>query len=62
MDTDKYMTIGSMVLAGILTLLFLLDLAIKVPFSRASLVLDIMMVIGGAFVLWQGYEAYREIA
>lgn len=56
------MCIGAMVVAGLLTLLFLLDAALGVPFGRSSLVLDILFIIGGAFILWQSYDTYREFS
>jgi hypothetical protein len=62
METERVMCLASMIVAGLLTLIFLLDLALGVPFSRASLALDILIPIGGAFVLWQGYDTYRELA
>lgn len=61
METDKILCYASLGGAGLVTLIFLLDLATKFPFGRASLVLDILFVLGGALVLWQGYETYREI-
>jgi hypothetical protein len=37
----------------------LLDLGLAV-FGRMIL-LDIMVILSGAFVLWQGFETYREL-
>ena len=62
METEKVLCWVAMVIAGLLTLTFLLDAAIKFPFGRASLLLDILFIIGGAFVLWQSIETYREVA
>jgi hypothetical protein len=62
METEKVLCWVAMVIAGLLTLIFLLDAAVKFPFGRASLVLDILFVIGGALVLWQGIDTYRELA
>jgi hypothetical protein len=62
METEKILCMGAMIVAGLLTLLFLLDAALGIPFSRASIVLDVLFIIGGAFVLWQGYMTYRELA
>lgn len=61
METEKVLCYASLVLAGLVTLIFLLDLAVGLPFGRASVVLDVLFIIGGAFVLWQGYETYREL-
>lgn len=62
METEKVLCWAAMIIAGLLTLIFLLDAALGLPFGRASLVLDILFIIAGAFVLWQGYDTYREMA
>ena len=59
---EKWMCLGAMIAAGILLLLFGLDLALGWPFDRAGKVTDILFVVAGAFVLWQGYETWREVA
>jgi threonine/homoserine/homoserine lactone efflux protein len=61
METEKVLCYGSLAAAGLVVLIFLLDVALKIPFGRASIVLDILFIIGGAFILWQGYETYREL-
>ncbi len=60
METDKALTVTSMVIAGLVILLFLLDAGLGFPFGRRSIVLDVLFAVGGAFVLWQGVETYRE--
>lgn len=60
METEKVLTIGSLVVAALVSLVFLLDAIIGLPFGRPSLVLDLMFIVGGAFVIWQGIETYRE--
>jgi uncharacterized membrane protein len=60
METEKILCWVAMIVAGLVTLIFLLDAALGLPFSRANIVLDIIFVIGGAFVLWQGFETYKE--
>jgi hypothetical protein len=61
METEKVLCYASLVGAGLVTLIFLLDAITKLPFGGASRALDILFVIGGAFLLWQGYETYREL-
>ena len=60
METDKALTVTSMVIAGLVILLFVLDAAVGIPFGRRAIVLDVLFALGGAFVLWQGVETYRE--
>jgi hypothetical protein len=61
METDKVLCYLSLIGAGLVTFIFLLDAILKFPFGGASRALDILFVLGGAFVLWQGYETYREL-
>lgn len=60
MATEKVLCMAAMIIAGLLTLIFLLDAAIQIPFGRVSLVFDILVIIGGSFIIWQGIETYRE--
>ncbi len=62
METEKILTLSAMIVAGLLTLIFLLDAALGLPFGRQSIVLDILFILGGAFILWQGFETYRELS
>lgn len=62
MDLEKTLTIVSMVIAGLLTLIFALDLALGIPFGRANIILDVLFALGAGLVLWQGIETYREFA
>jgi hypothetical protein len=60
METEKVLTYVSMAVAGVVGLIFLLDAALGL-FGRESLALDIMFIVGAAFVLWQGIETAREL-
>lgn len=60
MATEKVLCMAAMIIAGLLALVFLLDAALGIPFGRASVVFDILVILGGAFILWQGFETYRE--
>lgn len=62
METEKYLCILSMVVAGLVTLAFFLDAVVGLPFGKPSLLLDILFAVGGAFVLWQAIETYREFS
>ena len=59
METEKVLTYAAMIVAGLVSLIFLLDLTLAV--LGRNLVLDILFVLGGAFVIWQGYETSREL-
>jgi hypothetical protein len=60
METPKLLCYAAMIAAGLICLIFLLDAALGI-FRRVSLPLDIMFILGAAFVLWQGYETSREL-
>lgn len=62
MEIEKILCYAAMGITGILTLLFLLDAALGIPFGRSSILLDVLFIVGGALVLWQGYETTRELA
>ena len=51
---------GAMGAAGLVALLFLLDIVAQL-LGGQSMVLDIMFILGAAFVLWQGFETSREL-
>jgi uncharacterized membrane protein YqjE len=58
METDKVMTYGAMGIAGLVTLVFLLDAIFGIV--GQNMVLDVLFILGAAFVLWQGFETMRE--
>ena len=60
METEKILCYGSMAMAGIVALLFILDIVAQI-FGGQSIVLDVMFILGAAFVLWQGFETSREL-
>jgi threonine/homoserine/homoserine lactone efflux protein len=60
METQKILCYAAMIVAGLVCLLFTLDATLSI-FGRYSLVLDILFILGGAFVIWQGIETAREL-
>ncbi len=60
MEIDKVLCYGSMAIAGVVALIFVLDLVAQV-LGGQSMILDIMFILGAAFVLWQGFETSREL-
>ncbi len=60
MGINKVLCYAAIVIAGLVTLIFLLDATMGL-LGRISLVLDILFIIGGAAVLWQGLETAREM-
>jgi uncharacterized membrane protein len=60
METEKMLCYGSMGAAGLVALIFVLDIVAQI-LGGQSMVLDIMFILGAAFVLWQGFETSREL-
>jgi hypothetical protein len=58
---EKWMCWGSMGVAGLLLLLFLLDLFLKFPFGGVSIVVDIVAVLACGIVLYLAYDAFRDL-
>ena len=58
METEKVLTYAAMIVAGLVGLIFLLDGTLKI--LNRNIVLDILFLLGAAFVIWQGYETSRE--
>jgi hypothetical protein len=58
----KALSIMGMLVAGLLILVFALDLAIGLPFNHASGAMDVGLIISGGILLYLGWSAYREQA
>jgi threonine/homoserine/homoserine lactone efflux protein len=59
MEIDKVITYSAIGVAGIVCLVFLLDLAAGI-FGR-QVAMDILFILGSAFLLWQGVETVLEL-
>jgi hypothetical protein len=59
METPKVLCYAAMIVAGLICLIFALDAALGV--LGRNIVLDILFILGGAFVIWQGIETSREL-
>ena len=58
---EKWLCWGSMGVAGLLLLLFLLDLFLKLPFGGISPTVDILVVLSCGVVLYLAYDAFRDL-
>jgi hypothetical protein len=59
METQKILCYSAMAVAAVVLLIFVLDLTVKV--LGRNIALDILFILGSAFVLWQGIETAREL-
>jgi hypothetical protein len=58
---EKKLCWGSMGVAGLLILLFLLDLLLGFPFGGISSTVDIFGIIASGIVLFLAYDAFRDL-
>ena len=60
MNFDKALCATALTVAGLLALIFLLDLVLGIPFGRFSIVADILVVIAAGLIVWQGVETWMD--
>lgn len=59
-SASKNMIIGSWVVAGIVAVAAILDLALGIPFNRL-MVMDILFLIGAAVIFYMGWDAFQDL-
>ncbi len=57
---EKWMCYGSMGVAGLLLLLFLLDTFTGIPFG-GTIVVDVFGILASGVVLYLAYDAFRDL-
>jgi hypothetical protein len=60
LSMEKGLCMATMGLAGVLLLLFLLDLVLKFPFGGLSSLVDILGLISCGAVLYLGWDAFKD--
>jgi hypothetical protein len=58
---SKALTIVGMVVAGLVGLVFLLDLAVSFPFDRASIVMDVGALVAAGLLGYLSWDAMRDV-
>ena len=58
---SKAMTILGMVVAGLVGLVFVLDLAVQIPFDRANWLMDVGALMAAAILGYLSWDALRDI-
>jgi hypothetical protein len=58
---EKWLCWSSMGVAGLLILLFVLDLLLHVPFGGISTTVDIFCILASSLVLYLAYDAFRDL-
>ena len=57
----KGLTIAAMAAAALMLLLFAMDLAVKIPFRRASPIMDIAFVLASSGLGYVAWNAFRDV-
>lgn len=58
---EKWMSLATIGVAGLLLVAFALDLALRIPFGGLSPFVDILSVLAAAIVAYLGWESYRDV-
>ncbi len=58
---EKWLCFGSMGVAGLLLLLFLLDIILGFPFGKISITVDVFGILASGLVLYLAYDAHRDL-
>jgi hypothetical protein len=58
---EKWLCWSSMGVAGLLLLLFILDLVLSIPFSGISGTVDVLGILISGIILYLAYDAYKDL-
>jgi hypothetical protein len=58
---EKWLCFTSMGVAGLLLLLFLLDMFVGTPFGRISIAVDVIGLLACALVGYLAFDAFRDL-
>jgi hypothetical protein len=58
---EKWLCWASMGIAGLVFLLFLLDLFASVPFGGISGAVDVMVILASGLIFYLAYDAFRDL-
>ena len=59
---EKWLCLVAFLIAALLALVSLLDLATGIPFAKQSMAHDIILLVAGGIICWQSFEVWRQIA
>jgi hypothetical protein len=58
---EKWLCWGSMGVAGVLLLLFVLDLALHIPFGGISMAVDVVSILACGLILYLAWDAFKDL-
>lgn len=59
---EKWFCLSAMAIAGLLLLLFVLDMAMGIPFGKANFVVDICGFLASGVVIYLGFDAFKDLS
>lgn len=61
LSMEKWFCWGAMGISGLLTALFVVDIAIGMPFMSLSLSVDVLAIMCCAILFYLGWNAYQDL-
>ncbi len=58
---EKWLCWGSLGVAGLMLILFVLDILLEFPFGGLSKVVDIFGILASAVLLYMAFDALRDV-
>jgi hypothetical protein len=58
---EKWLCWSAMGISGCMLVLFVLDLALGIPFGRLNLLVDILAAAASALVLYLSWDAFQDV-
>jgi hypothetical protein len=58
---EKWLCWGAIGVAGLMLLLFLLDIIVSIPFGGLSATVDVFGILASGLVLFLGWDALRDL-
>ena len=58
---EKWLCWGSLGVAGLMLLLFILDIALGMPFGGLSPTVDVVGILASAVLLYMAWDALRDL-
>lgn len=57
---EKAICLIMAILAGLLAFLMIADAAVGFPFGKANIIVDILIALGAALIIWQSVATAKE--
>jgi hypothetical protein len=58
---EKWFCLSAMGIAGLLLALFMLDIALGIPFGKSNMTTDVCGIVASGLVVYLGFDAFRDL-